>query len=186
MVVGSDYLSLFSDPDDAVTYGNFGDAACAVILEKTKENTGFIDASYRTETTEIDGLVFPHTGLSNFLTNPSSTPYIKEVSKPKDTMPETFMLFDDLLFDHGMTMDDIDYIAPSQSVFKNVERIREQYSLNPSQMLYIGDRYGYTAVTSPILALYEGIQSGKVKRGDQVLFYTIGTGHVIIAMLFKY
>ncbi|MBE3649126.1 3-oxoacyl-[acyl-carrier-protein] synthase III C-terminal domain-containing protein, partial [Paenibacillus polymyxa] len=54
------------------------------------------------------------------------------------------------------------------------------------QMIYVGDRYGYTGTSSPFIALYEGIGSGRIRRGDHVLFWTIGAGYQLVAMLFKY
>lgn len=186
LVVGSDYLTLIADPDDVITYGNFGDASCAVILEKTEEDTGFIDAMYEVDTTDVRSLTFPVDGVSTFLNSEHPYKYVKEVSKPRDTMPETFDLFERLLKHHHMDITDVDVICPSQFVLANVERIKDNYSLRDDQVLFVGDKYGYTAASSPLLALYEGIKAGKVTRGDTILFYTIGTGHLIIAMLFKY
>lgn len=40
--------------------------------------------------------------------------------------------------------------------------------------------------TSPFIALYESIKEGKVKRGDYVIFWTIGSGSQSIVMLYKY
>jgi 3-oxoacyl-[acyl-carrier-protein] synthase-3 len=54
------------------------------------------------------------------------------------------------------------------------------------KIIYIGDKYGYTGTTSPLISLYEGIQQGRIKRGDTVLFWTVGAGHQFIVMLFKY
>ncbi len=186
LIIGSDELSLLCDTADPITYANFGDASCAVILEKTDENTGFIDAMYEVDTTNVKTLSFPVDGMTKFIKNQNSYGFIKEISSPRDTLPDTFELFERLLKDNGYTIDDVDFIAPSQFVLQNIKRIQEYYNLDSEQLLFVGDKYGYTGGTSPLLALYEGIKAGKVKRGDLILFYTIGTGHQIIAMLFKY
>lgn len=44
LVVGSDANSLISNSNQEITYANFTNASAAVILEKTSEDTGFIDA----------------------------------------------------------------------------------------------------------------------------------------------
>lgn len=186
LIIGSDELSLLCDTADPITYANFGDASCAVILEKTDENTGFIDAMYEVDTTNVKTLSFPVDGMTKFIKNQNSYGFIKEISSPRDTLPETFELFENLLKDNGYTIDDVDFIAPSQFVLQNIKRIQEYYNLDSEQLLFVGDKYGYTGGTSPLLAFYEGIKAGKVKRGDLILFYTIGTGHQIIAMLLKY
>lgn len=186
LIIGSDDWTLFCDSEDPITYANFGDASCAVILEKTDENTGFIDAMYEVDTTNVKALSFPIDGMANFIKNRNSCPFIKEISSQRDILPDTVELFDNLLKDNGYTIDDVDFIAPSQFVLHNIKRIQEHYNLDSERLLFVGDKYGYTGGTSPLLAFYEGIKVGKVKRGDLILFYTIGTGHQIIAMLFKY
>ena len=186
LIVGADSLSLISSPEDPITYANFGDSACAVILEKTEEETGFVDAIYATDTTDVNALSFPVGGGAKFITSKNPNIYIKELAPPVDTIPKTLNLIDTLLSKHGMTMKNIDVICPSQFVKRNIERVREHYDMKEEQLIFVGDKYGYTGVTSPLLALYNGITTGKIKRGDTILFYTIATGHLIIAMIFHY
>ncbi|QFK73313.1 hypothetical protein F7984_12755 [Pradoshia sp. D12] len=58
--------------------------------------------------------------------------------------------------------------------------------MQSQKVIYIGDQYGYTGSSSPFLAFHEGIQDGRIKRGDYVMFWTVGAGHQFIAMLWKY
>lgn len=64
--------------------------------------------------------------------------------------------------------------------------IQEEIGFSNDQMIFVGDQFGYPGTSSPFLALHEGIQTEKIKRGDHVLFWTIGTGYEFITMLYKY
>lgn len=186
LLIGSDYLSILTSPDDAITHANFADAACAVILEKTEKTGGFIDASYHINTIDLGNLTFPVGGFTGLLRDANTYKYIKELTPPEDTVKETVDLIHSLLKRNNLTLDDISFICPSQFAISLIQKVSEQLPFDENRMLYVGDKYGYTASSSPFLAFYEGIQSGKIKRGQKVLFYTIGTGHLIAATLFQY
>jgi len=85
-----------------------------------------------------------------------------------------------------LSTDDVQAYCLSQFSIANIKAIQNHYGLKDQQLMYIGDRFGYTGTSSPFIALHEGIEDGKIKRGDLVLFWTIGGGYQLVAMLFKY
>ncbi|WP_277950066.1 3-oxoacyl-[acyl-carrier-protein] synthase III C-terminal domain-containing protein, partial [Bacillus thuringiensis] len=91
-----------------------------------------------------------------------------------------------LLTKHGLEKEDIGSYCFSQFSLKNIEVIQEKLGEDKQKFVYVGDEFGYTGTSSPFIALYKGIQSGKIKRGDHVVFWSVGTGWQIITMLFKY
>ena len=72
------------------------------------------------------------------------------------------------------------------SIAYPVQTLREMLGIGEEKSLFIGQEYGYTGTSSPLIALYESIERGIVKRGDYVMFWTIGAGSQNIALLFKY
>lgn len=102
------------------------------------------------------------------------------------SLPYVYEMFEQIVKRNNMTIDDIDHYCLSQFALSNINKIKEHFSIPEEKITYVGDRYGYTGTSSPFVALYEGIQSGKIKRGDTVLFWTIGGGHEFITMLYKY
>jgi 3-oxoacyl-[acyl-carrier-protein] synthase III len=58
--------------------------------------------------------------------------------------------------------------------------------LKDEQIIYIGDEYGYTGTSSPFIAFNRGIETGRIKRGDYIIFWTIGAGSESVTLLFKY
>ncbi|MGG0719667.1 ketoacyl-ACP synthase III [Robertmurraya massiliosenegalensis] len=186
LVVGSDYNTLMANPDEEISYANFGDAACAVILEKTNEDTGFIDSIYHTDSVTYSNTNFPRTGLSNTIkeTGEQTMQWI-----PFDgsiAMPPTYHMFETMLSRNNLSINELDAFCFSQFSIANIKTIQEHYQLDEDKLMYIGDRFGYTGTTSPLLAFYDGIEKGRIKRGDHVLFWTIGGGFQLVAILLKY
>ncbi|GGO03955.1 3-oxoacyl-[acyl-carrier-protein] synthase III C-terminal domain-containing protein [Saccharibacillus kuerlensis] len=187
LIVGSDYNTLVSDPESAVTYANYGDAAAAVILERTEEECGFIDSIYYTDPVNRDFIRYPAEGLTKTIKHGSEAKGILWLPfEAHAAMPPTFEMFETLLGRHGLTPQDISTYCLSQFSLENVLKIQRQFGLNDEQMIYVGDRFGYTGTSSPFIALYEAVETGRVKRGDHILFWSIGSGFQLVAMLFQY
>ncbi|NGZ74336.1 ketoacyl-ACP synthase III [Saccharibacillus alkalitolerans] len=187
LIVGSDYNTLVSDPESAVTYANYGDAAAAVILERTEEDGGFIDSVYHTDPVNRDFIRYPAEGLAKTVKHGSDAKGILWLPfEAHAAMPPTFAMFEELLERHGLKPQDVNSYCLSQFSLENVLKIQRQFGLNDEQMVYVGDRFGYTGTSSPFIALHEAVESGRVNRGDYVLFWSIGSGFQLVAMLFKY
>lgn len=187
LVIGSDHLSLISNPEQEITYATYGDAACAVILEKTEEDTGFIDSKYHIMTKNVDKIRFPEAGLAKTLKGQSNDKFVRfERFDASFGMPIAFQLIDDILEANQLQIDDIKAFCISQFAYGDTTKIKEHFNIAHEKMVYIGDRMGYTGTSSPFIALHEGIKDGRIKRGDHVLFWTVGGGHQFISMLFKY
>ncbi|WP_110928710.1 3-oxoacyl-[acyl-carrier-protein] synthase III C-terminal domain-containing protein [Bacillus massiliglaciei] len=187
LIVGSDYNSLISDPQDAMTYANYGDAAAAVILEKTDTDTGFIDSAYYCDSVQRDMIRYPAQGLANAVRGNGDDKYIQWL--PFDgaiALPPAYKMIDALLTRNNLTSRDIKAYCLSQYALVNIKRIQEHFQLDDNQIVYVGDRFGYTGTSSPFIALHEGIESGQISRGDYVVFWTVGAGFELTAMLFKY
>jgi 3-oxoacyl-[acyl-carrier-protein] synthase-3 len=86
----------------------------------------------------------------------------------------------------NLTVNDISMFCFSQYVIKTINEYRRRLGIDESKSLYIGDKYGYTGTSSPFIVLYEALQNGSVKRGDYVMFWTVGAGSENISMIFKY
>ena len=188
LLVGSDASSLIMDPSDTITYPNFGDCAVAVILEKIEEEgTGLVDTMYYTESSDVDKVTFPKNGLSKNLQGRGVVDYVQWIPFPGDVSIERATeMIKELIARNGLTTEQVNAYCFSQFSIGNIHRLRDNLVLTDQQIIYVGDKYGYTGTTSPLLALYGGIKEGNIKRGDTVLFWTVGIGYQLIAMLFRY
>jgi len=188
LVVGADHFSVHT-PDNAVYHSNFADSAVAVLLDRTTGSKGFIDSVYQTDTSVINNSLFPGNGLSNL--------YREEFSA-KDAQVQ-FIPFDDsvcvnsaldsiqtLLRRNELSKEEVSAFLFSQFSLGNVKLVSDRLELPMSKIPYIGDKYGYTATNSPFLALYDEIKAGKIKRGDYLLFWTVGAGWQNVSILIQY
>lgn len=184
LVVGSDANSLISNPEQEFTYANFSDGAAAIILEKTDENTGFIDAVYEVDSANRNNIIYPQEGFSKTIGKKEHivfTPFDGAMA-----IPAACEMIENLLEQNGLKIEDVNSFCFSQFALSNILKIQSHFDVPKNKIIYVGDKYGYTSTSSPFICLYEGIETGRINRGDIVLFWTIGAGHEMVAMLFKY
>lgn len=186
MLVGCDLISMIADPECEYSYGIYGDAACALILEKTEEDCGLQDSKLWVNSEEHEDIVFPGCGFSKLFQvedrselllrwNPDATVNLKDASE--------HIL--QLLQKNHLSVGDVKMFCCSQSVYLFLQKLRALLSIKESQSLYVGDEYGYTGTTSPFIVLWKSIQQGMVKKGDYVVIWTIGSGRTNIVLLLK-
>ncbi|MGM9949211.1 MAG: 3-oxoacyl-[acyl-carrier-protein] synthase III C-terminal domain-containing protein [Lysinibacillus sp.] len=186
LIVGSDYWSLISDPEDPLCYAGFSDSAAAIIVERTSEEKGFIDSIYHVNTVFAETMMYPAEGLTKGIRETGNLKYARTV--PFDggiVLDVTYGMIETLLTRNQLQPSDVKYCF-SQSALNNIQKIKEHFHLSDEQVVYIGDKFGYTGTSSPFIALHEGLASGQVKRGDYVVFWTVGTGFELVATLIKY
>lgn len=190
LVVGSDYSSVNCNKDDEITYPNFGDAAAAVILERSEnEQSGFIDSLYYTDSAECENILFPACGLSNIYNEGMTPEQIRIHWKPFDgsvCVEPAIADMKEILARNGLTIDDISAFCLSQFSLKNIELIHTGLGLTDEKFIYVGDEFGYTGTSSPFIAFQRGVEEGRIKRGDYIFFWSVGAGWQIPTMLYKY
>lgn len=188
LIVGCDDIHSLTDSNNELCYGNYGHAACAIILEKVDEDCGIIDTEYYINTEESHNIMYPSNGFSSFFKS-------KDINElhlkwlPFDggacVYPATDIM-KEMLEEKKLTTKDVSMFCFSQFALVNIQAIRKLMNIDEDKSIYIGDKYGYTGTTSPFIALYEAVQQGKVKRGDYIVFWTIGSGSQSVVMLYKY
>jgi 3-oxoacyl-[acyl-carrier-protein] synthase-3 len=189
LIVGSDYSSIHCNTDDEITYPNFGDAAAAVILERTSEPSGFKDSLYYTDSADWENITFPASGLSGIYREGMSPEQFRIRWTPFDGSVCVGAAINDikeLLERNSLTLDDISAFCLSQFSLKNIELIQEGLGLTSEKFIYVGDEFGYTATSSPFIAFQRGVEDGRIKRGDYIFFWSVGAGWQIPTMLYQY
>jgi 3-oxoacyl-[acyl-carrier-protein] synthase-3 len=91
-----------------------------------------------------------------------------------------------VLDDTGLTINDIDYLIPHQPSIKILEKTAEIIGLPWEKVMTNMDKYANTSGgTIPIL-LDEVNRSGKLKKGDTLLFAAVGSGWTYGASILKW
>ena len=191
LIIGADYLSVHCRKDDELTYSNFGDGAAAIILEKVEgeKNTGFIDGTCKTSGESWRLVKYPACGLSKIygVDLEPQDKYLKWTPFDGSFAVDYAIKCIDLLLDrNNLTVKDINSYCLSQyaKAFSNLSA--EKLGENIDKFIYIGDTYGYTGTSSPFIAFYEGIKTGRIRRGDLVCFWSVGTHWTICTILIRY
>ena len=192
LLVGSDLLIRYARKSEAITYANFGESACAVLLENTSDEVSdFIDSSSYVDSSLSCYINFPPEGFSKVL--------------PRDEVPEKdnriieWIDFDtddafasavdsinDILVRNNLTKNDIKLYCLSQFAKRNIDMLQNSLEEPNEKFPFVGDKFGYTGVTSPFLALADSIKKDKLKQGDYVILWTVGAGVIASCVLLRY
>lgn len=190
LIVGAEQMNRYSRESDEICYPNFGDGAAAVILERVDEgDCGLVDSIYYTNSELIDNILLPGCGYSKMYSEEISIENKKLLWVPFDgTVPvkKAVQSIKLLIERNGLLKEDIKLYLFSQFSKKNIELIADGLGEQENKFVYVGHKFGYTGISSPFIALYEAIQQGKLTRGDNIMFWSVGAGWTICTVLFKY
>lgn len=191
LIVGSDQLNRYSNYKEAITYSNFGDSACALVLENVFDTSrGFIDSDFYTNSSNHDKIQLPSKGMSS-VAHDKDIKIEDRIIKwiPFDLNGAFFsakISIEELLFKNNLTKKDIKKYYISQFAKKNLENVCRDLKEDIEKFVFIGDEFGYTGVTSPILAYAKSQENNDLNIGDYVIFWTVGAGTTCVCVLYQY
>lgn len=192
LVVGSDQLVRYSRPTEAITYSNFGESACALLLENVDNiSSDFIDSSSYIDSSLSKYINFPPSGFSKVLPLDEHTEKDNRIIEwidfdTDEAFASSVNSINEILARNNLTKNDIKLYCLSQFAKKNIELIKIALEEPDEKFPFVGDEFGYTGVTSPFMALTESISKNKIKRGDYVILWTVGAGVVASCILIRY
>ena len=192
LLIGSDILARNSRESEAITYANFGEAACAILLENSNDSSSdFIDSSSYVDSSLNHFINFPPKGFSEVLRNSKNVnkenKQIEWIDFNTDRgFASSVTSINNILEKNNLTKNDIKLYCLSQFAKRNIDLIKDSLNEKEDKFPFIGDKFGYTGVTSPFIALAESIKENKIKRGDNFILWTVGAGVVASTVLMKY
>jgi 3-oxoacyl-[acyl-carrier-protein] synthase-3 len=196
LVIGADTMTRILDYTDRSTCILFGDGAGAMIIEPADERgvangEGFIDFVGVLDGSGGDFLKMP-AGGSRLPASSESVEarlhYVKQDGQQvfKYAVRQMFELCDGILRRNGFTPDDVAIMIPHQANKRIIDATAERLGLGPDRVLINIDRYGNTTAATLPLATRDAIGQGRLKRGDLVLFATVGAGYTSGASLWRW
>lgn len=190
LVIGADTFSKITDwtRRDAVF---FGDGAGAAVFSSGNVNEGFLAFRLYTDgrgkwnyTIPAGGSEMPATeetikkGLHFFQMNGRAV-----YETGTEVLPKAI---NQVLSDTGLSIDNIDYMIPHQPSIRILQKTAEVIGLPWERVMTNMDKYANTSGgTIPIL-LDETNRSGKLKKGNTVLFAAVGSGWTYGAAILKW
>lgn len=188
LIIGSMHISSVVKYRDSVVYPSFGDSAAAVIIECVEEEKkrGILSSEYFTDSDYHDTIVLPECGHSKEL--------LYEVPKENRRMawnPFDFGFLSDnwtkiirkLLSDYEVDIEEIKYFLFSQFSDSDNLLTLEKLGVSKEKYVFVGDKYGYTGVSSPIMALNEVWDN--IGEGGYLVFCSVAAGYSMNAVLYK-
>lgn len=191
IIVGSFHASAMVRFNDAVTYTNFGDMSTAIVIEKVSESldSGCMDTRFKSDSSYSYIAKFPACGNAEALLGKQHKYYRRLEWNPFDSSFFSDLFAEaitSLMKEHNLTDDDIAYYAFSQlSNAQNIETLEKIGAKVDERYLYNGNKYGYTGVNSPFLALSEVWENIEDFKGKYVMIVSIGASYNLCAMLYK-
>jgi 3-oxoacyl-[acyl-carrier-protein] synthase-3 len=190
LVIGSDTMSRIIDYTDRTTCVLFGDGAGAMVVEASDDDTGFIGFQ-----NEVDGsggpfLYMPAGGSRmppSHETVDQRLHYVKQEGQQvfKFAVRRMSEIAANLLTQHGLTAADVTWLIPHQANKRIINAVSERLALEDKVIINIGEYGNTTAATIP-LATRDALESGKLKKGDTVLFAAVGAGYTVGTNLWRW
>jgi 3-oxoacyl-[acyl-carrier-protein] synthase-3 len=195
LVIGADTMSRFVDYQDRSTCILFGDGAGAMLLEATApsddDGAGFIDFLADTDGSGAGCALLPAGGSrlpASLETVGQRRHYIQLQGQTvfKYAVQAFADLTVELLARNGLRPADLDLWIPHQANRRIVCAAAERMGLRPEQVMINIERYGNTTAATIPLAARDAIADRRLKRGDLVMFASVGSGFTAGASLWRW
>ncbi len=177
LIVQGDCNSRMNVEKESPFFGVLSDIGCAVILKRSQDS-GIRTRYFMLKRDGTDSIVYPKDGYSKpnpiMYTNPGLDPRIelgaqviaRKLGRERLEQVKVFCVSQ--------------FAVTNCNIFSDVAQIPRE------RVPYIGDRYGYTGASSPLLVLKDSIDKGMIQRGDSVVLWTYGAGviHIMLEIIY--
>ena len=192
LVIGSDTMSRILDYTDRSTCILFGDSAGAMLVERAEDDeTGFIDFLNVIDGSGADCLKQPAGGSRMPATRDTVDQrqhYVKQDGQQvfKYAVKTMHELCRELLRRNNISPKDVGLLIPHQANRRIICAASERLGLSADQVMINIDRFGNTTAATLPLATRDAVEQGRLKKGDLVVFATVGAGYTAGANLWRW
>jgi 3-oxoacyl-[acyl-carrier-protein] synthase III len=192
LVIGSDTMTRIIDYTDRATCVLFGDGAGAMLVEPTDvAGEGFIGFLNEIDGSGGDYLKMPGGGSrmpSSAESVANREHFVKQDGQQvfKYAVRKMFECSRDLLAKHGLSAKDVKLMIPHQANKRIITAAAERLGMSEDQVIINIEHYGNTTAGTIPLATRDAIAQGKLKKGDIVIFATVGAGFTVGVNLWRW
>ncbi len=192
LVIGADTMSRIIDYTDRSTCVLFGDGAGAMLVEATDDDSvGLIDFL-----NEIDGSGAPYLRMpaggsrmpSSIETVQNRLHYVHQEGQQvfKYAVRKMYETCSALMERNGISAKDIAALVPHQANRRIIQATADRLGVGCDKVVINIERYGNTTGGTVPLATRDAIASGRLKKGDLVMFVAVGAGYTAGASLWRW
>ena len=178
LVIGVDAMSKIVDWKDRSTAVLFGDGSGAVLLNRS-DTAGLIAIDCGSSAYGCEMLKTECKNGQSQLTMQG-----KEVFKY--AVEKLFQSASNLLSQHHIDIESIDWIVPHQANIRILQQLMKKLCIPEHKLILTLKNHANTSAASIPLALDSATKSGKIKRGDRLLFLAFGAGFTWGAAILDY
>ena len=192
LVVGADKMSSITDYSDRNTCVLFGDAAGAIVLERTRQaETGIIDYILKSDGSGQNFLYMKGGGSLHPATHETvdkKMHYMYQDGRTVFKFAVTGMadVTEEIVKKHHLKPSDIKLFIPHQANLRIIDAAAQRIKLAPEKVLINIEKYGNTTAATIPLGLSETYYDDKLKKGDLVIFAAFGAGFTWGSMLVRW
>lgn len=192
LLCGADKMSAITDYSDRTQAILFGDAGSCVLIEKSKDpNYGILD-----HILQVDGTGFPYLHmLGGGSANPANHETVEKkyhyiyqdgqsVFKAAVVGMADFSL--EIMRRNNLKSEDVDWLVPHQANLRIISATGNRMGLPPEKVMVNIDKYGNTTAATIPMCLSEWHQSGKLKKGHNLVLASFGAGYTVGAVYMKW
>lgn len=178
LVIGAETFSRILDWNDRTTCVLFGDGAGAVILDAQEGDGTINDRGILTSHLRSDGSHREKLYVDGGPSKTQSTGFLR--MEGKDVFKHAVGMITDVVYDAfdatGLSADDLDWFVPHQANERIIDASARKLGIPSDKIVKTVSKHGNTSAASIPMALYEGVQDGRIQRGDTVMFEAMGGG----------
>jgi len=191
LLAGGELLTRITNYKDRGTCVLFGDAAGAVVLEESNDESGMLSYYWKADGTLGDLLYQPAGGTRippsieaiekdlQYLAMKGNEVFKHAVKRMGEAALEA-------LKSAGLKGEDIDHFISHQANIRIIDATGRRLKV-PEEKVYSNiDRYGNVSVASIPVSLHELKQDGKLKKGDIVVMDAFGAGFTWAAVVYRW
>jgi 3-oxoacyl-[acyl-carrier-protein] synthase-3 len=192
LVIGADTMSRIIDYQDRATCVLFGDGAGAMLVEPAgEEDVGFIDFLNEVDGSGGEFLKMPAGGSrlpASVETVQKRLHYVHQEGQQvfKYAVRKMYEICRDLLARNNVSAADVCVMIPHQANLRIITATADRLGLTSDQTVINIERFGNTTSGTIPLATRDVVESGKLKKGDLVLFAAVGAGYTVGASLWRW
>ena len=191
LVVGAEVLSGFIDWKDRSTCVLFGDGAGAAVVSEVRDGHGIKATYLGADGAQGDLLKIPAGGSRippseetvrsglHYLKMQGSEIFKLAVRRMEEAIAE-------VVKKGGLKPDQIDCIIPHQANLRILQAVAERVNVPFDKIFVNVERYGNMSSASTVVALYEAVKQGKIKKGSNVVLVAFGGGITWASSLIKW
>lgn len=182
LVVGVELITRLLDWSDRAVSVLFGDAAGAVVLGPEGGRARLLEVVSGTDGSQAEILTLATGGTRNPFNEASLAAGDHKrlvMDGPKvftEAVKRMSASVDDLLARIDKTTDDVDLVIPHQANLRIIDAVGRRLGLSEEQVYINIQEYGNTGSATVPFALWEAVETGRIKEGDLVVLTAFGAG----------